>query len=75
MDHIYGKGMFPTQRDINQFVADDLKINARMLCGVQNHPRVPKVFLQLETPEDVAAVELKLQGGLNIVIVLVTFTI
>ena len=62
--HIYGKGLYPTQRDINNFVVDDLGVTATMLCGVQNHPRLSKVFLQFETEADIVAVEHKLQGGI-----------
>ena len=62
--HIYGKGVYPNQRDINEFIAEDLAINASMICGIQNHPRFPKVFIKLEKPEQVTAVVAKLQGGL-----------
>ena len=65
MSHIYGKGQYPTQREINAFIADDLAITASMICGIQYHPRFPKVFIQLEKVEQVTAVELKLQGGVT----------
>ena len=64
LSHIYGKGLYPSQRDINHFITDDLKITAAMLTGVQNHPRFPKVFLQFEREEDVAVVEIKLKEGM-----------
>ena len=63
LSHIYGRGVYPTKNDINTFITDDLKVTAGMIIGTQSHPRFPKVFLQFEKEEFVAAVETRLEGG------------
>ena len=63
LSHIYGRGVYPTKNDINTFITDDLKVTAGMIIGTQSHPRFPKVFLQFEKEEYVAAVETRLEGG------------
>ena len=64
LSNIFGKGMFPSKREINSFIAGEMKVTANMLRGVQHHPRFPKVHVQLETVEQVMEVELRVKDGL-----------
>ena len=65
LSNIFGKGMFPSRREIHSFITDELKVTAAMLAGVQHHPRFPKVHIMFEKEEDMIAVELRLKDGLK----------
>ena len=64
LSNIFGRGMFPSKKEINAFIAGEMKVTANMLRGVQHHPRFPKVHVQLETEEQVTAVEIRVKDGL-----------
>ena len=64
LSNIFGRGMFPSKKEINAFIAGEMKVTANMLRGVQHHPRFPKVHVQLETVEQVMEVELRVKDGL-----------
>ena len=65
LSNIFGKGMFPSRREIHSFIAEEMKVTAAMISGVQHHPRFPKVHLKFERQEDMEAVELRLKDGLK----------
>ena len=65
LSNIFGKGMFPNKGEIHSFISDEMKVTARMLRGVQHHPRFPKVHIQFEQEADMIDVELRLKDGLK----------
>ena len=65
LSNIFGKGMYPSRREIHSFIAEEMKVTAAMISGVQHHPRFPKVHLKFERQEDMETVELRLKDGLK----------
>ena len=61
---IYGKGMYPTRKEINSFIATEMQCSAEIIRGTQNHPRVQKTHVQFETEQQVQQVELRVRDGL-----------
>ena len=61
---IFGRGQFPTKKEIHEFISDEMKVKAEMLRGIQHHPRFPKVHLQLETGQQADQVENLVKDGL-----------
>ena len=64
LSNIHGRGMFPSKKEINSFIMDEMGIGPGVLRGVQHHPRFPKVHLQFLKDEDMQVAELKVKDGL-----------
>ena len=56
--------MFPSKKEVNNFIMDEMGIGPGVLRGVQHHPRFPKVHLQFLKDEDMLVAELKVKDGL-----------
>ena len=65
LSNIHGRGLFPSKKDINSFILDEMKIGPAELVGVQHHPRFPKVFIQFGNEQDLTRAELKVKDGLR----------
>ena len=64
LSNIHGRGMFPSKKEINSFIMEEMGIGPGVLRGVQHHPRFPKVHLQFLKDEDMQVAELKVKDGL-----------
>ena len=64
LSNIHGRGMFPSKKEINSFIMNEMSIGPGVLRGVQHHPRFPKVHLQFLKDEDMLVAELKVKDGL-----------
>ena len=64
LSYIHGRGMFPTKKEINSFIADEMGVKPGALFGVQHHPRFPKVHLQFHDEQGAILAENKVKNGL-----------